>query len=159
MTAQIAERMIHEGQTVSLMSNPLDVYFDLIGEQSRFEVTCTALWRGYVGTWEIVGDRLYLVGLDARYKSGERVRVDTLFPGYGERVFAHWYSGTLRLPQGKRIRYVHGGYDSEFERDLLLSVEHGVVVRREVRHNGEAPNAAAEGDSIAGVPTSPPGTR
>lgn len=33
-------------------------YFAMGGTNPRFESNCTALWRGYVGSWEIVDDRL-----------------------------------------------------------------------------------------------------
>ena len=42
-----------------------------------------------------------------------------------------------RLVQ-RSLRYVHMGYGSTFERDLLLDVERGVVVTSRVRRNGIA---------------------
>ena len=61
-----------------------------------------------------------------------------MFPGFPDRVFAHWYSGTVRIPQGKQLEYVHMGYASKFERDLFLDIERGVVVSTRVRQNGVA---------------------
>ena len=29
--------------------------------------------------------------------------LETVFPGFPDRVFAHWYSGTIRLPQSRRL--------------------------------------------------------
>jgi hypothetical protein len=48
---------------------------------------------------------------------------------------AHWYSGTLRIPRGKLLRYVHGGYGSVYERDEMVQIERGVVRGSWVRHN------------------------
>jgi len=45
-------------------------------------------------------------------------------------LFASWYSGMLRVPQGKELNYVHGGFGSLSERDLIIAVESGVVIRR-----------------------------
>ena len=53
-------------------------------------------------------------------------------------MFAHWYSGTIRIPQGELLEYVHGGYASTYERDLLLELERGVVKNVHVRQNGLA---------------------
>ena len=50
------------------------------------------------GSLEIVDDRLYLVGMNASPFEDEPVPLERLFPGHGDRVFAHWYSGTLRVP-------------------------------------------------------------
>ena len=63
MTAQIAERLLYEGSEHAMCTNPLDDYFAMAGARPLFASTSTALWRGYVGRWEIVNDRLYLVGL------------------------------------------------------------------------------------------------
>jgi hypothetical protein len=97
MTAQIAERLNFEGQQVALLTNPLDLYFELGGHNPGFQSTATALWRGYVGSWEVVNDRLYLIELQGELESGQDAELETVFSGYGERVFAHWYSGVIRL--------------------------------------------------------------
>lgn len=155
MTAQISERLIFEGQQVALLSNPLSDYFALGGRDPGFQSTSTALWRGYVGTWEVTDDRLYLVALQGLLKSGAEANLASVFPGFEDRVFAHWFSGRLRIPQGKRLAYVHMGYGSTYERDVFLSLEDGVVVAQEVRINGQAPDDAPEGYSIGAMTTWP----
>lgn len=155
MTAQFSERLIFEGQQVALLSNPLNDYFALGGCDPGFESTSTALWRGYIGTWEILNDRLYLVGLRGTLKSGDEASMDSVFPGFTDRVFAHWFSGRLRIPQGKRLEYVHMGYASTYERDVLLTLQNGVVVAKEVRVNGHAESDAPEGYSIGAMTTWP----
>lgn len=155
MTAQISERLIFEGQQVALLSNPLNYFFALGGIDPGFESTSTALWRGYVGTWEILNDRLYLVELRGTLKSGDDATLDSVFPGFKDRVFAHWFSGRLRIPQGKRLEYVHMGYASTYERDVLLTLQNGVVLAKEVRLNGEAEDDAPEGYSIGAMTTWP----
>ena len=108
MTAQIAERLRYQGEDVAMCTNPLSDYFAMGGTNPRFESNCTALWRGYVGSWEIIDDRLYLIGLNGTLEDGTDASLATIFPGFPDRVFAHWYSGTIRLPQGKQLEYVHG---------------------------------------------------
>lgn len=138
MTAQIAERLIYQGREVSMCTEPLSDYFAFGGYKPEFQFTCTALWRGYVGTWEIINDRLYLIELHGVLTNGEEATLETVFPGYAKRVFAHWYSGDLRVPEGKMLEYVHMGYASTYERDVILSIDHGVVVGRHVQDNGTA---------------------
>lgn len=118
-----------------MCTNPLSDYFAMGGFNPRFKYNCTALWRGYVGSWEIVNDRLYLVGLRGTLEDGTEASLATVFPEFPDSVFAHWYSGTIRLPKGKQLKYVHMGYGSTFERDLLLDVERGVVVTTHMRYN------------------------
>ena len=156
MTAQISEQLIFEGQKVPLLTNPLNDYFSLGGRDPGFESTSTALWRGYVGTWEILNDRMYLVALHGSLKSGEDADLESVFPGFAHRVFAHWFSGTLRIPQGKRLEYVHMGYGSTFERDLFLDIERGVIVATRVCHNGTAESDnAPEGYEVGAMTVFP----
>ena len=126
-----------------MCTNPLSDFFAMGGFYPGFESNSTALRRGYVGRWEIVEGRLYLVGLRGTLEDGTEASVATIFPEFPDRVFAHWYSGTIRIPQGKRLKYVHSGYGSTFEQDLLIDVERGVVKCTWVRHNGTAKSKSA----------------
>ena len=140
MTAQVSETLWYEGKKQGMCSEPLSAYFDLTGERPAFAEMDTSCWRGYVGEWEIRDDRLYLIGLEGRLVSGEEAKLESIFPKFPDRVFAHWYSGTIRLPQGKLLNYVHGGYLSVYERDLLLTFEKGVLVGTESRKNDPTDN-------------------
>ena len=156
MTAQIAERLFYQGESLSLCTNPLESYFAMGGIKPRLESVCTALWRGYVGSWEILENRLYLVGIEGTVEGGEEATLGTFFPDFPDRVFAHWYSGSLRIPQGKQLEYVHMGYASTFERDLFLDIERGVVVAKRVRQNGSAgADNAPEGYSVGAMTVYP----
>ena len=75
----------------------------------RFGTDC---WRGYVGAWAIENGRFYLVDLHG------------LFMLVGDDpLFADWFSGVLRVPQGELIQYVHMGVGSVFERERAASSE------------------------------------
>lgn len=127
MTAQTAEKLQYNGNQMSMCSNPLSGYFTFAGINPDFRSNSTALWRGYIGTWEIQGERLYLIKLDGTLKDGKDATLATFFPDFPDRVFAHWFSGRIRLPQGKILKYVHMGYGSIYERDLFLVIEKGVI--------------------------------
>ena len=147
MTAQFGEKLIYEGERVSMFSEPLRDYFAQCGHQPEFELTYTALWRGYVGTWEIADNRLYIIGLTGTLKDGTDADLATVFPGHPDRVFAQWYSGTLRIPEGKPITYVHMGFESTYERDRLITIENGIVTGVEVVENSLcSPDAGDEED-------------
>ena len=152
MTAQIPERLIYEGQQLSMCTHPLSLYFTMGGDGPHFDFNCTALWRGYVVTWEIVDDRLYLIELHGTLEGGCEATMATIFPDNPGRVFAHWYSGTVRIPQGKLLKYVHMAYCSTYERDLFLEIEKGVVKNSRVRQNGHAEGKdGPEGYGIRGM--------
>jgi hypothetical protein len=138
MTAQVTEVLHYKGEQLSMRTEPLSDYFAQMGHQPEFQAQSTACWRRYVGKWEILLDRLYLTGVSATYADGTAVTLDSLFPGFDERVFAHWYTGVISIPQGKVTQYVHMGYASRYERDLFLAVENGIVVDTQLRDNSHA---------------------
>jgi hypothetical protein len=149
MTAQFTEQILLHGHKRALCTDPLESYFEMSDTCPKFEVTCTALWRGYVGTWEILNDRLYLVDLDAVLMTGQIANIATIFPGFPERAFAHWYSGTLRIPMGELLRYVHGGYGSVYERDQFITIRKGMSGATSQVVNGEVSGSDASEDAYA----------
>lgn len=143
MTAQIGDLLFYQGKRLTMCDAPLGNYFLLGGAYPEFERSSTALIRGYVATWDLLDDRLYLVAIQGWLSDGEDASLESVFPGYPERVFAHWYSGRIRVPRGKLLKYVHAGYASIYERDLLLDFERGVLVASTEAHNGVSDNSNA----------------
>lgn len=43
-------------------------------------------------------------------------------------VHAFWFTGDLKIPKGKMISYVHMGYMSTYEKEIILEIENGVVL-------------------------------
>ncbi len=141
MTAQYSERLIYQGMEHMLCSEPLGHILENTGSTLKFHSPHTALWRGYIGTWAIEADRLYLTGLRGYLLEDDKERevgLDALFSDYPQGVFAHWFTGELRCPSGERLKYVHGGFNSTYERDLFLRVQRGVVVDERNVVNGAA---------------------
>lgn len=143
MTAQFPEKIIYQGEELAMCTEPLEDYFSKGGIRPCFRRSSTALWRRYIGSWEIVDDRLYLTGLEAWLEDGTKATTAMIFPAFPDKIFAQWYSGQLRIPQGELVEYIHMGYGSTYERDLLLEVRCGAVVETSVRHNDVS---ASDGD-------------
>ena len=156
MTAQFSENLLYQGEELDLCAEPLGPFLEFSGSTLKFHATCTALWRGYVGTWSVENDRLYLVKLYGSVEvDGEEREVDlgALFPDYPDGVFAHWFTGELRCPSGALLNYVHGGYGSTYEKDLFLRVQRGVVLEERVVVNGRAKPDATPKHMLAGKTT------
>lgn len=148
MTAQTPEKLIYQGDTLSLCSEPLEHFPGLHTSAVDYVMPNTAMSRRYMGTWEIESDRLYLKKLQRWKKEGDVVKecgIEDLFPGFPDGVFAHWYTGELRCPRGALLKYVHGAYASVYEEDLFLRVQRGVLVEERVVRNGTAPSDAKAG--------------
>lgn len=145
MTAQISESLTYKGETVSMCTEPLGAFFNMGGANPGFVSNNSALWRGYIGKWEVLDDRLYLIDLRGMLDDGSQANIETVFPGFPDRVFAHWYSGIIRIPQGKLLEYVHMGYASKYERDFLLMFENGILENTEIHENAVSISDTAPG--------------
>lgn len=129
MTAQVHDRLIYKGQHFDLAAEPLHPW--LARRRNKhvgFKRRTTACWRGYVASWEIVEDRLYLVDIRANFADGRAATLADLFPETPQRVPATWFTGELRCPTGRLLGYIHSGYSSIYEQDLFLRFEQGVLL-------------------------------
>jgi len=131
MTAQAMEKIFINGGKRYMASEPLAAYLATLKERPKFFFPDTGCWRGYYGTWEIKENKLYLIDLEC-YTADLEKRVmskhgmDFLFP-MQKRVFAEWFTGELRIPEGDMLNYVHMGYESKYEIDSFISIEKGIV--------------------------------
>ncbi|MBV2261941.1 MAG: hypothetical protein KUL79_00110 [Thauera sp.] len=123
---------------MALLATPLADLFTLRESMPQFDPDRSALVRGYMGTWQIDEGKLWLVALEGKLKDGTGSNLTTLFPDSSGPVLARWFSGTLRIPQGELLEYVHSGFKSIYERDLLLQINNGCVVSERIRHNTRA---------------------
>ncbi len=143
MTAQLSDTLKYLDETMRLTTLPLSAYWSISAmhrspDESgnrEFSDMGTWCWRRHTAQWEIEQDHLYLVAINATYHDGTKVMLEDFFPGYPQRVFAHWYSGELCCPRGELLNYVHAGFASRYEEDLLIQVERGVVKGQQLRKN------------------------
>ncbi|WVM88397.1 hypothetical protein UMZ34_19935 [Halopseudomonas pachastrellae] len=79
MTAQIGDLLFYQGQRMTICDAPLGTYFRLGGAYPEFEPSSTALMRGYVATWELLDDRLYLVAIQGWLSDGADASLESVF--------------------------------------------------------------------------------
>jgi hypothetical protein len=131
-TAQSPDKIIYEGKEYALYSNPLEPYFTKNPEKRpRPQIMSSALWRGYVATFEIKDKQLFLKDIEIQYSDSVsagaykfRSVMQDVFPGQQE-VKIGWITGLLVLPHGERVNYVHMGYGSTYEKYILLEIDKG----------------------------------
>jgi hypothetical protein len=139
MTAQVTEVLRYRNEEYPLCTEPLELFLAQ-NKRIQFDSPHTACWRGYIGTWEIKGSvatgyGLYLVEL-LGYKDGRaHATLKDIFPEAPHGVFAHWFSGTLRCTVGNLLEYMHMGYGSTYEKDLLIEIQQGMYVSEKLINN------------------------
>ena len=133
MTAQICDQLIWKGKRYSLYVEPFFQYqkqYPGKRRQFAFMHTTTANWRVYRARCEIKDDYLWLTAISGwvwqdqgkpRYYRMAQV-MDTRDP-----VQALWYTGTLILPFGALLRYVHMPYASKYAREWRIKVVKGKI--------------------------------
>jgi len=142
MTAQVSESLIYKGTEYSMFTEPLGGY--LAHHPSiQFESYSTACWRGYYGSWEVKGSPehgygLYLIEFSGHLPNQQDVGLDYLFPNSPEGVFAHWFTGEIRCPFGDLLNYVHMGYASTYQKDLILEFRRGLLISERIVENTQS---------------------
>jgi len=133
-TSQEPDKIIYKGQEYMLFNNPLETYFKKYPDKrpTRGNIT-TGLWRGYIATFEVRYNRLFLkdiqieVADSASSVKGEEKWISVLnevFPNK-KNIKIDWLTGLLVIPHGKCVRYVHMGYGSIYASYTLLEFDKG----------------------------------
>lgn len=140
-TAQMPDKIIYNGKEYDLFSNPLEKYFmqnpDKRPQNGSF---ITSLWRGYVATFEVEGNELYVKDIEVlKNSAGDegawKSVMNEIFPGQTS-VKVDWLTGVLVIPNGELKEYIHMGYASIYDNYLLLKIENGNFME-ETNLNGE----------------------
>lgn len=134
MTIQAGEILIYNSKKITINTEPLKPYLESLSYVD-FIFKSTALVRGYIGTWDIKNKKLFLVSLIGFIENNDQIDLNYLFPNKKE-VFAKWYSGDIRIPEGKLLKKVNLGYASIFEKNRLLSFKDGTLINETVKNNG-----------------------
>ena len=151
MTAQTPEKLILNGKRRSMQSCPPlidDPNIITVLSREEFEefkkelyeeyrkkrregsrpippgIGSTACWRNYIGTWEIKDGKFYLIDLKGRVRLTKK-----------EPVHATWFSGVLKVPEGKLGYYIHSGFKSLYEKEIHITIEKGIVTGQTIIDN------------------------
>ena len=135
-----------------LDEQPLEAYFELIGQRPDLHDGACPPCRGYAATWEIDDGWLYLVGLAGQWSDSSPVVLRNLFPFAGERILATWFSGTIH---GFRQDDGHPpGVAADRHRypDLVLTIDQGRMHSSSIVHRSPAGSSAEGHATVASVP-------
>lgn len=143
MTTQSPDLLRHEGAEYGIKPFPLESLGSswsriecVNGSTSlRFAWRSTACRRGYVANWEIVHNRLFLVGFSANDINNNPLTMQDIFAT--DRLFAFWYTGAVRSSFGERI---YGLYEPTMRFDHVWNFDFGILTSRTLRDNDKHEN-------------------
>ena len=143
-TAQYPDKIIYNGVEYALHTNPLEAFFEKNPDKRpQDEIMSSALWRGYVATFEIIDNQLFLKDIEVQiadtsskesYRTTWKSVIKEVFPDT-DKVKVGWMTGLLVLPYGKLKNYVHMGYGSTYSNYILLEISEGNLTQ-ERKFNG-----------------------
>lgn len=142
MTVQILEKIKIGTKCYPFKSSPLETYFKLLGRKPEIQTKLSICHRGYCGTWELRNEHLYLIGINPL--SSDNFKMDKLFPGYENRVFAHWVSGKEPFEIGSEIGRSFGGDYPMLEYEVTLNFSNGKVIDYSIWDNQKTENVSIE---------------
>jgi hypothetical protein len=137
MAAQLPDKILYEGELLGLYSNPLEQFWTNAKKNKPQFISTSECNRGYIAGWEIRNNKLLLKEIEGNYvrnfiffRKPAKYSLKRLFPrSKNKPVSANWFSGKLRVPIGSMTRYHHSGYDSRFEKEFIISIHEGEVVK------------------------------
>lgn len=137
MAAQLPDKILFEGEQLDLYSNPLEQFWTNTRKTRPPFITTPECSRGYIAGWEIRNKKLLLKEIDGYYvrkfmffRKPAHYALRKLFPrSKNKPVRANWFSGKLRVPIGDMTLYNHSGYDSRFEKEFIITIREGEVVK------------------------------
>lgn len=138
MAAQLPDSIVIAGERQDLYSNPLEQYW-IVNKIKRPDFLSNfECKRGYVATWELIDNQLVLKDVKGSFTTRYFYFWKKIKPFTLKNIFkkssrnnltATWFSGKIRVPRGNRIYYVDHDYESRFEQEMILTIEHGQVVK------------------------------
>lgn len=132
MTAQVHEVLILDGIKTSIaFCPPLPKDNKRLIELRGDQGISTACWRGYQGSWEIKDGKFFLTGIRGKHQLSD-----------GAPIFASWFTGTIKVPKGDILRYVHGGFTTVYEQEINIVIQNGFVTATTTTDNRPSPPKA-----------------
>lgn len=126
---QFADRIVLDGKTEDLRTYPLQPFIATLGTlPQEFRPQHTACSRGYVATWTIQENRLFLVSMtdSGVGKDAKPLPLNLLKQEWKSPVKATWFTGTLCVPRGTGLGQTG---ESLYGKTFFVEVREGAVVR------------------------------
>lgn len=118
-TAQAPDKIIYKGIVYSLYNYPLEDYFKKNPDKRpKSEVMSTGLTRGYVATFEVRENQLFLKDIKIGYVDTTAIQssrykwqsvLNDVFPNQKD-IKIDWLTGLLEIPHGEILKYGITGY-------------------------------------------------
>ena len=143
-TRQVRDTLIMGNVKYAINTAPLgqldSLHYFSLKEQVGFDLVFSWNFRGYVATWRVNGNKLYLETLKTGSDKADFRDVLKDFKDSRGNVFASWFSGTVICGTGSLLCASGNGWDDLNETEVELIIKSGVVTAsrkyRNKQHKG-----------------------
>lgn len=146
-TGQEGDILIWDGDTLVILSNPLELRGDIdllrpniFGDQDAG--LTTACCRGYIAEWTLIDKEIFLTNIFSCTYYDDSIKSDlkTVFGPecVNGRVKATWFTGKVIIPKGKLIHYINDGYNYFLETEQVLTFENGLLTAQKTYDNSRS---------------------
>ena len=130
-TRQVRDTLIMGNVKYAINQAPLgqldSLHYFSLKEQVGFDLVFSWNFRGYVATWRVGGNKLYLDTLKTGSDKADFKDVLKEFKDSSCGIFASWFSGTLICGTGPVLCASGNGWDDLNETEVELIIKSGVV--------------------------------
>ncbi len=130
MYGKVWEKFTTNGEEFTMEAVPLESYFNDIIKKPFEDWLNAACLRGYVGSWEVMDNKLFLTNLVAYGDTDPKVNLQFIFPNQ-KTVFANWFTGELKICSGKIIQFCQKGTDDAlYEHEMTFTFAGGLLKKK-----------------------------
>ncbi|WP_347838054.1 hypothetical protein [uncultured Draconibacterium sp.] len=144
MAIQQKDRIYLDGELFELFSTPLDAFFEAHQEIPSFRGKMPECRRGYMASWRIRNNVLYLTGFQ---QVSPTVVINPRDVLSRPKMVADWYNGTLRIPIDTADSNAKGSNDPQ-EAELHIYVKRGVVYTHEIVQKKHVPSNNSKKNNV-----------
>lgn len=129
MFGKIWEKISIDGNEYTMKAEPLEMYFNKNRKKPFVDWLNAACTRGYIGTWKITDDKLFLTELVAFGDTDPKVNLQLIFPKQST-IFADWYSGDIKIYSGEYLLPFKDKTDDPlFENEMTYTFKRGKLIK------------------------------
>jgi hypothetical protein len=134
-----ADTLHYRERQFEMADHPLEAYFELLGERPPLMPG-----KPVYASWTIEDGWLYLTKLSGTTLDGRSLSMGDLFPYAGEKVFAAWYTGTLKGFREEGGSKLFAADKGKRYPDIVLSVGVGRIRQSSMVHRTSTEIAEAK---------------
>nr|WP_320022619.1 hypothetical protein [uncultured Draconibacterium sp.] len=144
MAIQQKDRIYLNGELFELLSTPLETFFEGQPDIPVFSGKVAECRRGYMASWRIRNNVLYLTGFQQVNPTVVINPGDVLSR---PKIITDWYDGTLRIPIGSDMPNSDGDDDSH-KKELHIYIQKGVVYTHEIVQKNHVPSKDSKKNNV-----------